>query len=302
MPQSSFTPSPLTLGTVQLGMRYGVANVGGMPDEDAAAAILDLACASGVTTLDTARAYGLSEERIGRWRDGREGEAVRVVTKCPARPKTVDGAAFVRASLAASSDALRQRPLDLVLMHRAEDLLATETRGELDRALRDGRILAFGASVYAPDTALRLIREVPIAALQLPLSIVDRRFVDAGVIGRARDLGIRLFARSAFLQGALLMEPARLPPHLAVLAPCIEALREMAHAWDLGLSELALMAVRDIRGIDSVVVGVEHGAQLVPHVAAMRRPPLTEAQQAHLAALAMDLPAEVLDPGKWPRS
>lgn len=56
----------LALGAVQFGMKYGVANYAGQPSEIEVKEILNLASAYGINTLDTAIAYGDSEERLGR--------------------------------------------------------------------------------------------------------------------------------------------------------------------------------------------------------------------------------------------
>ena len=60
-------PSKFTLGTVQLGTNYGMANTTGMPDEKAAFGILDAAREAGVVSLDTASHYGTSEQVVGDW-------------------------------------------------------------------------------------------------------------------------------------------------------------------------------------------------------------------------------------------
>lgn len=49
------------LGTVQLGLPYGAANVTGMPSEEQAVAIVCEAVAAGVQSLDTAHGYELSQ-------------------------------------------------------------------------------------------------------------------------------------------------------------------------------------------------------------------------------------------------
>ena len=59
--------SKMTLGTVQLGLNYGIANNEGKPDEEKAFTILDSALASGVKCLDTAAGYGDSEKVIGKY-------------------------------------------------------------------------------------------------------------------------------------------------------------------------------------------------------------------------------------------
>ncbi len=57
----------LTLGTVQLGMDYGIANTAGKPDYEKSAGILDAALEGGINAFDTAAAYGDSEAVIGRY-------------------------------------------------------------------------------------------------------------------------------------------------------------------------------------------------------------------------------------------
>ena len=55
----------LALGTAQFGMSYGIANTSGQVSRDEAKAILDLATANGIDTIDTAIAYGESEACLG---------------------------------------------------------------------------------------------------------------------------------------------------------------------------------------------------------------------------------------------
>ena len=78
--------SGMTLGTVQLGMNYGIANQGGKPDEQKSFSILRSALEGGVTALDTARAYGDSEEVIGRFLKTWEGEKPTIITSWKSSP------------------------------------------------------------------------------------------------------------------------------------------------------------------------------------------------------------------------
>jgi len=50
--------SALSLGTVQLGLSYGINNADGKPSQETANAILNAALEGGINTLDTAAAYG----------------------------------------------------------------------------------------------------------------------------------------------------------------------------------------------------------------------------------------------------
>jgi aryl-alcohol dehydrogenase-like predicted oxidoreductase len=291
----------LTLGTVQLGLPYGVANSAGMPGEDDAFAVLDQALALGFAALDTARAYGLSEERIGRWRSARPRADMTIVTKFSSIPENAPAGPSIKRSVEKSREALGGLAPDLLLAHRADDLFQPGATKALTQLVSGGTIGAFGASAYSPATAARLLHECPVSALQVPLSILDRRFVDAGVLEAAREKGVLVFARSTFLQGALLMDADHLPEHLSALRPVILQLREIAEGQNLSLAELALVAVRDTPGVSSIVVGAERPEQLGVHARAMVQKKLTSSEVSDVQRIVPDLPEHILDPSQWPR-
>ena len=58
--------SKMMLGTVQFGLNYGIANKEGQPSLEKVKGILRSAAEFGVNTLDTAAAYGTSEEVLGQ--------------------------------------------------------------------------------------------------------------------------------------------------------------------------------------------------------------------------------------------
>ena len=55
------------LGTAQLGLNYGVTNQKGLLTEKAAYDLILRAVQSGCMRFDTARAYGLAENRLGNF-------------------------------------------------------------------------------------------------------------------------------------------------------------------------------------------------------------------------------------------
>ena len=57
----------IALGTVQFGLDYGINNTRGRIPKDEAFLILSKASEAGISVLDTAAAYGQSEEVIGEY-------------------------------------------------------------------------------------------------------------------------------------------------------------------------------------------------------------------------------------------
>jgi aryl-alcohol dehydrogenase-like predicted oxidoreductase len=148
--------SPLGLGTVKLGRDQGVKYPSGftIPDDRAAAALLAQARELGINLLDTAPAYGVSEQRLGPLLRGQRHDWV-ICSKVG--EEFVDGAsrfdfsaAHTRISVQRSLRRLETDYLDLVLVHSdGNDLEVLEHTGvytELQQLKQEGLIRAFGFS------------------------------------------------------------------------------------------------------------------------------------------------------------
>ncbi len=288
----------LGLGTAQLGLPYGISNRGGQPAETTAGAIVQRAVRGGVRTFDTAPAYGGSEALVGRLL--RNGNEVRVVTKTPplaAAEVTEADCEALRRSAERSCERLGRTRLDALLVHHGSDLglpggerLAATVVGMRD----DGILARIGVSVYDReelDTARRLL---PLDIVQLPLNVFDQRFLRDGTLAELGKEGVEVHARSAFLQGLLLMEPEELPERVSAAA-------ELLHRWhgtrrQAGLTAIeATLAFARSTGVDVVLVGTNSVAELEECIAAMA----TEASpQLDSASLAADDP-ELIDPRRW---
>lgn len=288
--------SRLTLGTVQMGMDYGLAPRTQRPNDARAKAIFDHAWELGITCFDTARAYGDAEARIGHWL-AKTGHAPLVVTKFP----PVEDAAALEANLAESARALGRGFLDAVLAHRAGDLQNPDIANALRRARDEGRIGAFGASVYDPEEAEIALGVDGLAAIQVPLNAFDQRMAESGVLARAAAAGIAVFARSVFLQGLLLHDPDALPPFFTVLADPLARFQAVARAAGISPADLALGVALARPEITSAAIGMTEPAHLDANAEVLSQ----KTDQAVIDA-AIDagrgLPLDLVIPSRWPKS
>ena len=290
----------LALGTVQFGMPYGVANHSGQPADAEVSEILRRASLAGVEVLDTANLYGDSESVLGRCMP--QDHAFRIVTKTP---KFADqSAALAVASLNATFERsclrLRRQTLYGLLMHDAGDLLGPngETLWQAMVSLRSaGRVGRIGSSVYTGQQIDALLERYEPDLIQLPLSLLDQRLVKGGQLERLAQRGVEVHARSAFLQGALLMAEADLPAHLLGLRPFVRQLTIRADSLGLTRIEAALRYVANQPEIFAVVCGVDSPQQFEELLAASRTnsPALSPADAA-----ACDCADPLLvDPSQW---
>ncbi len=299
MPFPADALSRITLGTVQFGMPYGKARRTQPPGDRGLTDTLDAAKRAGITCLDTARNYGDAEIRIGGWLAGCERKPL-IVSKLP--PIDIgDGeiADYVERCVMASLTALGLQRLDGYLVHRASDLHRPGVVASLQRAVDAGRIGAFGVSVYEPQQLADALAVPGVGLVQLPASLLDQRFAESGLIDRCVEQGVVVFARSLFLQGALLLSDDELPGHLLPLKPTIHRLRGLAAESGCGLQSLALAGVLLTPGVASAVIGVANCEELQENLAVLRSMPENAvAEQAR--RIASGIPPHLLDPRRWP--
>lgn len=297
------------LGTVQLGLPYGAANITGLPDAATAIALLRAAFDAGVRAFDTARAYGLAEDRLGTALGERDD--VEIVTKLDplahlspdAAPR--DAVAAAQASLEASRTALRRDLLQVLLLHRAAH--RTAWGGAIWDLLRDvqsrGIVARLGISAQSPEELTAALDDSAVAHVQLPFNMLDHRWREAGLPARLRARpDVTVHVRSIFLQGLLAAPATAHWPRVAGFAP--ETLRAQLEgtARRCGReapADLALAFVRAQDWIDGVVIGLETQAQLKHDLALYARPPLASEACVMIERL-QHVPEPLLDPSQWP--
>ncbi len=295
----------LGLGTVQWGTDYGIANHTGMASADAVAGILRLAQAAGVNALDTAAAYGTAEDVLGA--QGAAGLGFEIITKTLPLRGIEAGAATaaqrIRERFLVSLEKLGVASTYGLLVHHAADLLAPG--GELvwdvlSGLRREGLVRKIGCSFYHPVELIALLQRYDLDLVQIPFNVYDQRFMRTGALEAARAHNVEIHARSAFLQGLLLMPEADLPAHFdAIRAHHGRFHRECRIAGVTPL-QAALGFVTRCPWIDKAIVGCESVGQCREILAAATAPSGTEGEDAFFP-LALDDEAYI-NPGRWPKS
>jgi len=261
----------IALGTAQFGSDYGVANNSGKILLKEARSILKLGKSYGVDILDTAIAYGDSEQNLGQI--GVEGFGI--ITKLPALPKgEVDIADWVRAEVANSLDRMQKKSLYGLLLHRPDELMgprgADLYRG-LESLKNEGKIGKIGVSVYSMNELEELTPRYKLDLVQAPFNLVDRSLVDSGWLAKLKLAGVEVHVRSIFLQGLLLMPRNAIPVKFLGWS----TIWDKWHVWlqknQITAVEACLSYVLSCSHIDRVIVGVDTQDQLLEIVNAANR-------------------------------
>lgn len=311
-PQQSRPVKKLVLGTAQLGFAYGITNAKGKPTQAVADNLIKTIIANGAVFVDTARAYGDSEEVIGNaLKTGWEGR-VQVITKlsplmdCPIDATTTTVNALVDASIYQSCASLRTKKLDVLILHRAthlSDWSGAVWARMLEHKAR-GIVKALGVSVQSPEELQNALAARDVEFIQMPFNLLDWRWdtLIAQIREAKQQRTLLIHVRSSLLQGLL---PSNFDEHWLranVVNPqsvmkWLESQSREANC--VSVAEFCLRYVKSMDWVDGVVVGMENGEQLSENMRIFTGPDLTPEQIQSSLANRPYLEETSLNPACW---
>ncbi|WP_157676347.1 aldo/keto reductase [Afipia sp. GAS231] len=277
---------------MQFGIDYGVSNTAGQVSPSEVSGILVTAGDAGIKVLDTAASYGNAEEVLGRALH--PGDRFTIVTKT--LPLS-HGLEQVESRARRSLEFLGTKTADAILVHAAQDLLGPDGPrlwAMLQRLRDEGLFRRIGISAYFADGPLQLARQYRPDLMQIPFSLLDQRLLQNGEMASLKELGVEIHVRSIFLQGLLMMDPAKLPASLTHAGPALAATR--ARIGEAGLTPVtaAIGFTLARREVDIAVVGVTKRDELSEIVTAAA----ADLPEFDWPACAID-DAITLTPSRW---
>ena len=261
----------LVLGTAQLGFNYGIANAGKteQPTQTTANAIVQEAWENGIREFDTAQGYGKSEQALGEALSklGVSAEAL-VISKFDPALDHLDRNVLSNA-VGESLSRLGVPSLYGMMLHK-EKMLSAWDNG-LSKIFHtfvvSGKIKHIGISVYSPEKAILALNTDGIDMVQLPTNILDRRFETAGVFQLAEEKKKKIYIRSVFLQGLILMDIGEIPEKMSFAKPVIEKLESLSNELKLSRKKLALDYIKSEMPDAKVVFGADTPLHVKENVA-----------------------------------
>lgn len=204
---------PVGLGCMSLG----IADVytSSVQDDEQAVGLIHRALDLGVTLLDTADVYGVSERQVGKALQGRR-DKVTLATKFgfktgvsanerrDAAEVPVNGSArYVRQACDASLERLGVDYIDLYYLHRVDPRTPIEeTVGAMADLVKHGKVRHIGLSEPSAATVRRALGVHRLAAIQTEYSLFSRE-PEEELLPLLREEGIALVAYSPLGRGFL---------------------------------------------------------------------------------------------------
>lgn len=201
----------IIIGTAQFGLDYGIANSLGKMKTGEIKKIIKYARTNNIKDIDTAHAYGDSEKRLGNVGI----KNFNVIVKLPATNPTYPYEQWVKKSINSSFKKLKINKADTVLVHNAKFLLdpkmGKKIYEELKRFKNKNIINNIGVSIYSISDLKNIIKKFSMDVVLISLNIFDQRILDKKIINTLKRRNVKIYTRSTFLQGLLLIPKNRIP-------------------------------------------------------------------------------------------
>lgn len=253
----------IILGTVQLGLDYGINNSKGKPSQEQSYEILKQAQESGIELLDSAEAYGDSLSLLGSFMKSADGR-FKVISKFVGDHTPL--ANKVENTLAQ----INGHSLYAYLYHRFDDYINGNYTQQILQLKEQGKIERVGVSLYGLDELQKVLEDPTIELIQVPLNVFDLDDAKKDLLEQAKRNGKEIHVRSVFLQGLFFKDPQSLTGNLKGMKQPLQQLRAIAEDHGLDIRMLCLSFALTQPFVDRVIIGVDSKEQLIENLRSER--------------------------------
>ena len=241
--------SKIVLGTVQFGLKYGINNQFGVPNDNEITSIFNEAYKSGISILDSASSYGDAEIKISKL----SKVSFEIISKFP----QISSEDVFFDILFNSLNNLKIDYLHGFLAHNANSIIENPSIWKyLEKAKNKKYVKKIGYSLYTIEQLEKLLElNFYPDIVQLPYSLLDRKFEQ--YFSFLREKSVEIHVRSVFLQGLYFRQTNNLPANLVKLTKPLNQIDELCEKYKLNKAALALNFAVQNKSIDKVVIGVD---------------------------------------------
>jgi len=251
--------SKLILGTVQLGLNYGINNKTGKVSINDCAKILSDSFQSGIKTLDTAEIYGDSHKIIGDFHRRNNNIKFDIITKFHKDFKIES----IEDKVYSYIEVLAVNHIEVLMFHSFESYKSNKNALNLLIKLKlRGIINHIGVSLYNNEDIEAILDDNTISLVQLPFNLLDNISLRGELISKLKQRGKIVHTRSAFLQGLFFKKLDDTNTIVQNLLFELTFLNNIREKLNCSIEELALGYCLQQENIDNVIIGVDSSSQL----------------------------------------
>ncbi len=287
----------MILGTVEIGLAYGINNHCGKPNNIQAYDILKTAWNGGIRELDTAAGYGESESIIGRFQIEHKVK-FSIDTKLPVSLEQDQ----YKSQFDVSCRKLSVDKINTLYLHSFEQCKNSSIL-EFLKDLKDmDKIRNIGISIYEPEELEYIIDNLPIVdTIQFPFNIFDNyRWKANGLLSRAKKANKILNVRSVFLQGLIFKSVDDEFVRQLGISSYIEKINKLCKRVGISVQKLAYKYVSNFTEIDNIILGCQNSDEVKENLNIEKSSyKISEKLIAELEYDMLNIPIVAIDPRRW---
>ena len=285
----------LILGTVQMGLEYGINNKEGQIRPENTFEILRTAHAAGVDTLDTAEVYGNAHQLIGAFHRQNSNMSFKINTKLPATSTTNQYEEKINRYL----DELGVNQIETLMFHSYSGFRANMVWLPFLEKMKSKKLFKYlGVSLYENSELAEIIHESSVDVVQLPFNVLDNLNQKGYLMEKACTHQKMIHTRTAFLQGLFFVN--RTSQGIGYeLTNELGTIDSIASQYGISVESLALGYCLSQPIIDKVLIGVDSVEQLEKNIRASEHP-IPEAAVHQINRINVEK-VDLLNPAKWPK-
>jgi|MDTG01.5.fsa_nt_gb aryl-alcohol dehydrogenase-like predicted oxidoreductase len=160
---------------------------------------------------------------------------------------------------------LKKKKFESILLHNPSQIFTKKGNEILDTITelkKNGLTKKVGFSVYTPNELKNVIKEFKPDLVQIPLSIADKRFIKGKFLLRLKKRGIKIHARSIFLQGLLIFDAQKRPKYFNSWKKDLKNWDDYIISNNFDRLKVCLDFISTIKEVDKFVVGFNTTNQL----------------------------------------
>ena len=254
---SKISSNKLILGTVQMGLNYGVNNSSGQVSLKDSFKILNYAFENGITTLDSAEAYGNAHEVIGKFHQENPNRKFKIITKLPE-----DINKQISKKVGTYLIDLNIDQIEVLMFHSYESYTNNIERFDLLKQLKiNNKIKSIGVSVYTNDEIEKVLINDDVDVIQVPFNLLDNANLRESILIKAKSKGKKIHSRSALLQG-LFFKKIDNNNTVQSLKNELIKISDISKNSNIPISDLAISYCLNQKYIDKTLIGVDSLSQL----------------------------------------
>lgn len=234
------------LGTVQLGMPYGINN-GVMPTRAYSLKLLEYAYDQGIRYIDTARAYGEALEVVGDYHQKNPDKKFQVFSKFMLSDLNNN----INNLITSQCQILKIENLTGLYYHRFQEYKVS--RNLIKECTYKNLI---GVSVYSLDEFIEVNKDPLVNIIQISMSVFHHHSkikMHFNEINSSKQV----YVRSVYLQGLLFSPYEKLIGPLTEFVPLRKFIDKLASQLNISKEKLAASYVMDLKNVSGVLFGAE---------------------------------------------